>query len=109
MRQGGFLAAAGIYALDNHVARLKEDHLRAKLLGNAVASHPWVESLQPVDTNILIFKLHEQFTADNMVSHLKEKEIFCIAIGKNQIRMLTHLDIDDQQLQYVIEKLNSIR
>lgn len=108
MRQAGFLAAAGIYALDNHIERLKEDHIRAKRLGAAIENHSMVEKLFPVDTNILIFKLKDQFNADAFVEQLKAAQIICIAIGKNQIRMLTHLDVDDAQTDYVINTLKNI-
>jgi threonine aldolase len=56
MRQVGYLAAAGIYALD-HVERLAEDHRRAKELANVLAKASWVSSVEPVETNILIFSL----------------------------------------------------
>src|SRR6267154_2290194 len=58
MRQAGFLAAAGLYALDNHVHRLKEDHARAKKLGDALKGLDWVKSVMPVDTNIVIFEVN---------------------------------------------------
>ena len=108
MRQAGYLAAAGIFALDNHVERLKEDHLRAKKLGEVILNHKMVESLQPVDTNILIFKLKPQYNADEFVSKLKSNEILSISIGQNQIRFLTHLDVNDNQLEFVINSLNAI-
>ena len=108
MRQAGYLAAAGIFALDNHVERLKEDHLRAKKLGEVILNHKMVESLQPVDTNILIFKLKPQYNADEFVSKLKSNEILSIPIGQNQIRFLTHLDVNDNQLEFVINSLNAI-
>src|SRR6185436_20178876 len=108
MRQAGILAAAGIYALDNHVTRLKEDHRRAKAIGEVLSPSDCVEWLMPVETNIIIFKLKDQFSAEDFAAKLKEQNILCIAIGKNQIRMVTHLDFDDVMLQQVIDALKKI-
>jgi threonine aldolase len=66
MRQAGFLAAAGIYALDNHIVRLKEDHKRASELGKALAKISWIESVMPVDTNIVIFSVADPITPEQV-------------------------------------------
>lgn len=108
MRQAGILAAAGIYALDHHVNRLKEDHRRAKAIGELLSPSDCVEWVMPVETNIVIFKLKDQFSAEQFVGKLKEQDILCIAIGKNQIRMVTHLDFDDVMLKQVMEALKKI-
>ncbi|MGB3076575.1 MAG: low-specificity L-threonine aldolase [Chitinophagales bacterium] len=105
MRQAGILAAAGIYALDHHINRLIEDHLRAKEIGNVLTTSAYVEWLMPVETNIIIFKLKEQYAADQFVQKLKAQEILAIPIGKNQVRMVTHLDVDDNMLQRVVDAL----
>ena len=105
MRQAGILAAAGIYALDNHIERLKEDHRRAKAIGAVLSDSNYVEWLMPVETNIIIFKMKEQFSAEKFASQLKEQNILCIAIGKNQVRMVSHLDFDDAMLEQVIAAL----
>ena len=108
MRQAGIIAAAGIYALDNHINRLKDDHRRAKVIGDVLTPSDCVEWLMPVETNIIIFKLKDQFSAEDFAAKLKEQNILCIAIGKNQIRMVTHLDFDDVMLQQVIDALKKI-
>ena len=59
MRQVGYLAAAGIYALDNNIIRLADDHRRAKELGDLLSRLPWIIRVEPVETNILIFSLKE--------------------------------------------------
>lgn len=59
MRQAGYLAAAGIYALDHHVKRLKEDHRRAKQLGKILETMEIVDRVEPVHTNIIVFHLKE--------------------------------------------------
>ncbi|MEO6166979.1 MAG: low-specificity L-threonine aldolase [Chitinophagales bacterium] len=108
MRQAGILAAAGIYAFDHHINRLKDDHRRAKEIGNVLSAAPYIEWLMPVETNILIFKLHNGHTSDKFVQILKEHEILAIPIGKNQVRMVTHLDVDDVMLQKVADVLKSL-
>ena len=108
MRQAGFLAAAGIYALDHHVHRLKDDHRRAKAIGNILSASDYVESLMPVETNIIIFKMKEQFSAERFSALLKDQNILCIPIGKNQVRMVTHLDFNDEMLQTLTSVLKKI-
>jgi threonine aldolase len=105
MRQAGFLAAAGIYALDNHVDRLKEDHRRAKILGETLASLPFVSSVVPVDTNIIIFSLDEKIPSDRFVEKLLANGIKAVGFGKQTIRFVTHLDFTDEMLSRTIEIL----
>jgi len=108
MRQAGIIAAAGIYALDHHIERLKDDHRRAKKIGEALCKTNYLESLMPVDTNIIIFSLKNNFSAEIFSAKLKEKEILCIPIGKNQVRMVTHLDVDDVMIEKVIAELPKV-
>ncbi len=108
MRQAGFIAAAGVYALDNHVERLKDDHQRAKKIGEAISKAVYLDWLMPVDTNIVIFRLKENFSAESFAAKLKEQEILCIPIGKNQVRMVTHLDIDDSMTEKVIDAVSNV-
>jgi threonine aldolase len=103
MRQAGFLAAAGIYALDHHVERLKEDHLHAQQIADVIKQLPFVKGLMPVDTNIIIFELHEHQNADHLVEELKRKGILCGTFGKQMIRFVTHLDITADQTQQTID------
>jgi threonine aldolase len=97
-RQAGFLAAAGIYALDNHVNRLKEDHARAKQIGQILQSLPEVEYIYPIETNIVIFRLPETILAANYVQTLASKGILAVTFGKHLVRFVTHLDFGDEQL-----------
>ncbi|HEV7230454.1 MAG TPA: GntG family PLP-dependent aldolase [Bacteroidia bacterium] len=108
MRQAGYLAAAGIYALDNHVARLKEDHKRAKALADALKKLPFVENILPVDTNIIIFTLSEKMKSDDMVARLKADNIICSGFGKQTIRFVTHLDFTDDMLEKTITALKAL-
>jgi threonine aldolase len=98
-RQAGFLAAAGIYALDNHVERLREDHRRAKEIGNIFENKPEVESVFPVDTNIVIIKLAPGISENDYVKKLAESGILAVTFGKGLVRFVTHLDFTDEHLE----------
>lgn len=108
MRQAGIIAAAGIYALDHHIQRLKEDHLRARAIENTLRSCPYVDEIFEVMTNIIIFRLNQSMPADVFVAKLKEHNIHCFAIGNQQIRMVTHLDFDDAMLEKVTQTLKQL-
>jgi len=108
MRQSGFLAAAGIYALDNHVVRLKEDHQRARLIGEELKKLSYVDEVYPAETNILIFKLNEKMKDTTFVSKLEEKNIFAIIFSPQTIRFVTHLDFTDEMMSQVISTLRSL-
>lgn len=108
MRQSGFLAAAGIYALDNHVERLKEDHQRARLIGEELKKLSYVDEVYPAETNILIFKLNEKMKDTFFVSKLEEKNIFAIIFSPQMIRFVTHLDFTDEMMNQVISALKSL-
>jgi threonine aldolase len=97
MRQAGFLAAAGIFALDHHIERLKEDHGRAKVLGKILERHPNVTEVFPVVTNIVIARL-QGITPEVMLAKLSDKGIRAVKFGKDQIRFVTHLDFTDEML-----------
>lgn len=101
IRQGGYLAAAGIYALDNHINRLKDDHRRAKALGEIITTLPYVEELLPVDTNIIVFKLTGSLKQEDLIGELLKENIKVVAFGPQTIRMVTHLDFDDEMLERV--------
>jgi threonine aldolase len=108
MRQAGFLAAAGLYALDNNIVRLKDDHRRAKAIGEAVKSKSFVEKNFDVPTNIVIFKLKPEMNANDFVNHLDKNNIKCFSIGDNKIRMVTHLDFTDEMLEKTIEIISAL-
>ena len=104
-RQAGFLAAAGIYALDNHVGRLKEDHMRAKVIGNLFQEKSEVEEIFPVDTNIVIIRLNDSISEVEYVQKLAEKDIRAVTFGRNLVRFVTHLDFTDDHLTEMRKKL----
>jgi threonine aldolase len=108
MRQAGYLAAAGIYALNNNVMRLKEDNERAKYLGTVVAGLPFVEHVIPVETNIVIFTLREKAGANAFLSRLKEHDIHALPFDPQTIRFVTHLDFTDSMLAKVESVLKTL-
>lgn len=108
MRQAGFLAAAGIYALQNHVDRLKEDHEHAKQIGCALQKKDFVKMVLPVETNIIIFELNDTISAPAFVEKLKEKNILTYAIAPNRIRLVVHLDITNQMIEKTTEEINKL-
>lgn len=106
-RQAGFLAAAGIYALDHHVERLREDHRRAKEAGKLISKLSYVKDIYPIETNIIIFELDDTITAIEFVQKMNEKGIKCIPFGKQLVRMVTHIDFTDNDLEYLHHVLSS--
>jgi threonine aldolase len=106
MRQAGYLAAAGIYALDNHIQRLEEDHYHAQLLAKALCEKDFVGEIFPVETNIIIFEVKGRFTAQQFAAKMKEQNILMIAISPDQVRMVTHLDITPDMVKQTIEAIN---
>lgn len=103
MRQAGFMAAAGIYALDHHIERLKTDHDHAKELAQTIQDKSFVKMVLPVETNIVIFELAEQLPARELVAQLKEKNILAYAIAPNRVRLVTHLDISTEMIEKTID------
>lgn len=108
-RQSGYLAAAGIYALDHHVEILKEDHRRAKELGQLFSSLSIVKDVYPVETNIVIFTLDEKFLANDIVHQWMQLGLKTSPFGKHQIRLVTHLDFDDDDLEATRQVLKQFK
>lgn len=108
MRQAGYLAAAGIFALDNHITRLQEDHTRARELGKAIAQLSWVDMVKPVDTNIVIFVMKSLASPEKILQKLSDKHIKALKFGPQEIRMVTHLDFDDDMLEKTIDAFKKI-
>lgn len=108
MRQAGYLAAAGIYALDNNILRLKEDHKRAKKLSDIIIGLSYIDSVLPVETNIIIFNLNEKIKPENFIQKLATNDIKASGFGKQAIRFVTHLDFTDEMLEKVEKTLKNI-
>lgn len=108
MRQAGFIAAAGIYALEHHISRLKEDHLHAQQIAAAISTREWLKELLPVETNIIIFELKEAGTAPQLVANLKEKGILAYAITPSRVRLVVHLDISAEMVDRTINIISTL-
>lgn len=108
MRQSGILAAAGIYALQHNIERLKKDHIRAKQLESALSEKSFVKMVRPVATNIVIFELKADYLADNLVHILSKHHVEVAAMGKHLVRMVTHLDIDDDMISYTLGVIHQL-
>ena len=108
MRQAGFIAAAGIYALQNNIERLAEDHIHTKQIATAIAEKEFVHMLLPVETNIIIFELTDNLTAPDLVTKLKEHSILGYAISPNRVRLVVHLDINKEMVSKTIDVFNQL-
>ncbi|MFC4477582.1 threonine aldolase family protein [Flavobacterium chungangensis] len=106
MRQVGYLAAAGLYALAHNIERLAEDHRRAKEIAKILSTKPWIASIEPVETNILIFSLAEGYSDQLLIEKLKQKNILISSLGHNKLRIVTHLDYKEVMHTYVIDTLS---
>ncbi|PBQ30701.1 threonine aldolase [Sphingobacteriaceae bacterium] len=110
MRQAGFLASAGLFALKNNTTRLKEDHVRAKKLEGELGNLHFVESILPVYTNIVIFNLKRDIISGEAFERkMAEKNIKISSFGKQTIRFVTHLDFNDEMLDSTIAALRGIK
>ena len=102
MRQAGYLAAAGIYAIENNIERLALDHLHTKQIAQALDKKPFVGEIMPVETNILIFEVVGNYTARTLTEEFKNKGILVSAISSNQIRIVLHLDVSEEDVKKTI-------
>ena len=105
MRQVGFLAAAGIYALDNNIERLADDHKKAKEIEQLLNSLSYIKKVEPVETNIIIFYVEDHLNAEDFISKMEEKNILLTPMGDGKIRIVTHLDFSDQMLEKLLYEL----
>jgi len=108
MRQAGSLAAAGIYALDNHIERLKEDHTKALAIRDALLKKDFVKEIFEVETNIVIANIEGKYNATQLAAALKEKNILVIAMTPTLIRFVVHLDITNEMLASTLETIEKL-
>ncbi len=109
MRQAGFLAAAGIYALDNQLERLSEDHKKADEIGLLLNQLSYIKKVEPIETNIIIFEIDEaHMSAETFVQKLKDRNVHLIGMGQGKLRVVTHLDYTDTQHEEFLKILKSL-
>ena len=109
MRQAGFMAASGLYALQNHVERLAQDHTHARAIAEALCRKEFTGTILPVETNIVIFEIKSLWQPQQVVAKLKENNILVFAISPTQIRMVLHLDITPQMVKKIIEVIDEMK
>ena len=107
MRQAGYLAEAAIYALDNNVNRLAEDHKKAKELGEVLNSSSFVSSVEPIETNIVIFYIKDTISEDDFIAKMKSNKVLLISMGGGKLRMVTHLDYTNKMHEACMQVLKS--
>jgi threonine aldolase len=108
MRQVGFAAAAGLYALQNNVDRLVEDHKKAYEIGKALQSNLKIKTVEPIETNIVIFELNDDVDEITFLEALYAKGVKIIGMGSNKLRMVTHLDYTDEMHHQLLSILKTI-
>ncbi|HVZ98626.1 MAG TPA: GntG family PLP-dependent aldolase [Chitinophagaceae bacterium] len=108
MRQAGFLAAAGLYALQNNISRLHIDHLHAKKIAEALLKKSFIGKMMPVETNILIFEVQDHFTPVSFAEKLKQHDILVMPISESQVRMVLHLDVTESMVNDTIGLIHSM-
>lgn len=108
MRQAGIIAAAGIYALENNIERLAEDHHHAMIIAEALQQKDFVENILPVETNIIIFEVKGKYTVATLFEALKKQHILTHIISQTQIRIVTHLDISKEMVERTIDAIKGL-
>lgn len=99
MRQSGYLAAAAIFAIDHNIQRLRDDHRRAKSLAEFLSGMAYVREVLPVQTNIIIIRLNERYSQNKLLGLLKDQGLWAVGFESDKIRLVTHLDFDDNMLK----------
>jgi threonine aldolase len=108
MRQAGYIAAAGIYALENNIDRLTQDHLHAMLIGEALQKKSFVSNLIPAETNILIFDVLPPYTPAGFTDLLAKYQVLVMPVSPTQVRMVTHLDITNEMVKRLVILINEL-
>ena len=108
-RQAGILAAAGIYALDHNIVRLKDDHKAAREIGAALEGKIWVKKIYPIKTNIVIFELPNSILAIDFVILLEKQNILTVTFGKHLVRFVTHLDLNERHINYTKQVIDQLK
>lgn len=109
MRQVGYLAAAGLYAIDHHIERLSEDHQRAKEIGRVLSELSFVDQVEPIETNIIIFSLNEKMSGNVFFENMRKQNVLLSDMGGGKIRIVTHLDYTLKQHIQLIDLLVKLK
>ncbi|MFK7757949.1 MAG: low specificity L-threonine aldolase [Flavobacteriales bacterium] len=109
MRQAGYFAAAGTFALKHQVKRLKEDHQRARQIATLLEKTAHVTAVTPPETNIIIFDVDEAYGVEPFLAQLRAKGVYALPFSKTKIRFVTHLHITDSdaaELEKILKHLS---
>lgn len=109
MRQIGFMTAAGIYAIDNNIDRLAEDHKKAWEISSTLATQSYIKKVEPTETNIVIFYLSENLSEEKFIKDLLKKNIKISTMGQGKLRIVTHLDYTEKMHEKFIQTLNDYK
>lgn len=109
MRQAGIIAAGGLFALQNNINRLKEDHQQARKLGNGLQQLDWVEKVWPVETNIVIAQLADHVDVNEVVEKAKGERVLFLPVGGKNVRLVTHLDTSPEHIEYALSVLQQLK
>ena len=101
MRQAGYMAATGLYALDHNIERLKEDHDHAKRIAGELCQKKYIGDILPVETNIIIFEVKGDKSPSEFVNELKKENIHALTMSPTQVRMVLHLDVTKEMVDVV--------
>ena len=108
MRQSGYLAACGLYALENNINRLEEDHKKAKEIEESLKSLYFVKKVEEVETNIIIFEINSNYSSEIFINKLQKKGVKLIGMGDNKLRLVTHLDYSDNHHEAFLDILSKV-
>tara|TARA_B100000963_G_scaffold24944_1_gene18694 strand:- start:10760 stop:11785 length:1026 start_codon:yes stop_codon:yes gene_type:complete len=108
MRQSGYLAACGLFALENNIERLKEDHRKAKEIEEVLKSLYFVKDVEEVETNIIIFEINSDYSSETFINKLQKKGVKLIGMGDGKLRLVTHLNYSDIHHEAFINILSKL-
>ncbi len=108
MRQAGYLAGAGIYALENNIDRLEEDHVHARMIENELKKKSFVQDILPVETNIVIVSFKPPYSPQQFIDAMKKEDILMFSTSPTQVRMVTHLDISYELICKTIDAIQHL-
>ena len=109
MRQSGYLASAAIFAIENQIDDLKNDHIKAKEIESVLKNLNFIKNVEPVSTNIIIFSLIDEVDENYFINKMKENNILIISLGEDKLRIVTHRDYTDFQHDYFLSTIQKIK
>ncbi len=111
MRQSGYLAAAGIFALENNIKRLADDHLRAKEIGEKLINMSFVKKVQDIETNIIVFEIDKSVNKEVIINAFNKLNILFdwYSMGTEKIRIVTHINYTQEKHIYLLDSLDTLK